>query len=97
MLVKLLLTVFILFLLTDSTDDILAKYRRKPSATSDTASVESSQSRTKEAEDERLLIDPNNVELSFAFADAKRKLRMVLSTADLQHIPLSASPEVNRY
>ncbi|XP_043276370.1 GTPase-activating protein and VPS9 domain-containing protein 1 isoform X2 [Venturia canescens] len=81
----------------DSTDDILAKYRRKPSATSDTASVESSQSRTKEAEDERLLIDPNNVEMSFAFVDAKRKLRMVLSTADLQHIPLSASPERNTW
>ncbi|XP_015108702.1 GTPase-activating protein and VPS9 domain-containing protein 1 [Diachasma alloeum] len=77
----------------DSTEDILAKYRRKPSATSDTASVESSQSRTKEAEDERLLIDVNNVELSFAFADAKRKLRMVLSTADLQHIPWSVSSE----
>ncbi|XP_011497747.1 PREDICTED: GTPase-activating protein and VPS9 domain-containing protein 1 isoform X3 [Ceratosolen solmsi marchali] len=72
---------------SDTTDDILAKYRRKPSANSDTASVESTQSRTKEVEDERLFIDPNNVELSFAFADAKRKLRMVLSTADLQHVP----------
>ncbi|XP_015600361.1 GTPase-activating protein and VPS9 domain-containing protein 1 isoform X3 [Cephus cinctus] len=82
---------------SDSTDDILAKYRRKPSATSDTASVESSQSRTKEAEDERLLIDPNNVELSFAFADAKRKLRMVLSTADLQHIPCSTASERNTW
>ncbi|XP_058798185.1 receptor-mediated endocytosis protein 6 homolog isoform X2 [Phymastichus coffea] len=72
---------------SDTTDDILAKYRRKPSANSDTASVESTQSRTKEVEDERLFIDPNNVEMSFAFADAKRKLRMVLSTADLQHVP----------
>lgn len=73
---------------SDSTDDILAKYRRKPSTTSDTASIESNQSRTKEpTEDERLYIDPNNVELSYAFADAKRKLRMVLSTADLQQIP----------
>ncbi|KAG5308772.1 GAPD1 protein, partial [Acromyrmex insinuator] len=75
----------------DTTDDILAKYRRKPSATSDTASIESNQSRTKEVEDERLSIDPNNVELSYAFADAKRKLRMVLSTADLQHIPWNTS------
>ncbi|KAM0728580.1 GTPase-activating protein and VPS9 domain-containing protein 1 [Formica fusca] len=75
----------------DTIDDILAKYRRKPSATSDTASVESNQSRTKEVEDERLSIDPNNVELSYAFADAKRKLRMVLSTADLQHIPWNTS------
>ncbi|KAK1119373.1 hypothetical protein K0M31_013207 [Melipona bicolor] len=81
----------------DSTDDILAKYRRKPSAASDTeASVESNQSRTKEpTEDERLLIDPNNVELSYAFSDAKRKLRMVLSTADLQHVSWSAISERN--
>ncbi|XP_020296298.1 GTPase-activating protein and VPS9 domain-containing protein 1 isoform X2 [Pseudomyrmex gracilis] len=76
---------------SDSTDDILAKYRRKPSAASDTASVESNLSRTKEVEDERLSIDQNNVELSYAFADAKRKLRMVLSTADLQHIPWNTS------
>lgn len=82
----------------DSTDDILAKYRRKPSAASDTASIESNQSRTKETtEDERLLIDPNNVELSYAFADAKRKLRMVLSTADLQHIPWTVTTEVVLY
>lgn len=74
----------------------MAKYRRKPSAASDTeASVESNQSRTKEpTEDERLLIDPNNVELSYAFSDAKRKLRMVLSTADLQHVSWSAISEV---
>ncbi|XP_012287140.1 GTPase-activating protein and VPS9 domain-containing protein 1 isoform X2 [Orussus abietinus] len=82
---------------SDSTDDILAKYRRKPSTTSDTASVETSQSRTKEAEDERLTIDPNNVEMSFAFADAKRKLRMVLSTADLQHIPWSTASDRNTW
>ncbi|XP_046589846.1 GTPase-activating protein and VPS9 domain-containing protein 1 isoform X3 [Neodiprion lecontei] len=81
----------------DTSDDILAKYRRKPSATSDTASIESSHSRTKEAEDERLAIDLNNVELSFAFADAKRKLRMVLSTADLQHIPWSTASARNAW
>lgn len=80
----------------DSTDDILAKYRRKPSAASDTASVESNQSRTKEStEDERLFIDPNNIEISYAFSDAKRKLRMVLSTADLQHIPWNTTSERN--
>ncbi|KOC65886.1 GTPase-activating protein and VPS9 domain-containing protein 1 [Habropoda laboriosa] len=80
----------------DSTDDILAKYRRKPSAASDTASIESNQSRTKDpTEDERLFMDTNNVELLHAFADAKRKLRMVLSTADLQHNPWSATSERN--
>lgn len=57
--------------------------------------MESNQSRTKEStEDERLLIDPNNIEISYAFSDAKRKLRMVLSTADLQHIPWNATSEV---
>ncbi|XP_076627267.1 GTPase activating protein and VPS9 domains 1 [Colletes latitarsis] len=84
--------------INDSTDDILAKYRRKPSTASDTASIESNHSRTKETtEDERLLIDPNNIELSYAFADAKRKLRMVLSTADLQHIPWTTTSERNSW
>ncbi|XP_014237256.1 receptor-mediated endocytosis protein 6 homolog isoform X1 [Trichogramma pretiosum] len=82
---------------SDTTDDILAKYRRKPSANSDTTSIESTQSRTKEIEDERVLIDPNNVEMSFAFADAKRKLRMVLSTADLQHVPWTNMNERNSW
>ncbi|XP_076183626.1 GTPase activating protein and VPS9 domains 1 isoform X2 [Ptiloglossa arizonensis] len=85
-------------MINDSTDDILAKYRRKPSTASDTASIESNHSRAKEAtEDERLLIDPNNIELSYAFADAKRKLRMVLSTADLQHIPWTTTSERNSW
>jgi len=43
-----------------------------------------------EVEDERLFIDPNNIEASYAFSDAKRKLRMVLSNADLQHVPWRA-------
>ena len=33
--------------------------------------------------DDRLIIDPHNLEASFAFQDAKRKLRMMLSEADL--------------
>merc|ERR1719510_1571673 len=33
--------------------------------------------------DDRLIIDPHNVEASFAFQDAKRKLRMMLSEADM--------------
>lgn len=43
-----------------------------------------------EVEDERLSMDPANIEASYAFIDAKRKLRMVLSTADLQHVPWAA-------
>ncbi|XP_014298112.1 GTPase-activating protein and VPS9 domain-containing protein 1 [Microplitis demolitor] len=81
----------------DSTDDILAKYRRKPSIVCDTISSDNSQIRPKETEDERLTIDPNNVESSFAFSDAKRKLRMVLSTADLQHFPWNITSEKNTW
>ena len=33
--------------------------------------------------DDRLVLDPHNVEVSYAFQDAKRKLRMMLSEADL--------------
>ena len=33
--------------------------------------------------DDRLVIDPHNLEASYAFQDAKRKLRMMLSEADL--------------
>lgn len=83
----------------ESSEDILAKYRRKPSSGADSAASESSgrvpasaaslseREPEQEREDERLFIDPNNVEASYAFKDAKRKLRMVLSTADLQHVP----------
>jgi hypothetical protein len=39
-----------------------------------------------EEEDERLHIDPLHPEQSYAFADAKRKLRLVLSTADAEGI-----------
>ena len=35
------------------------------------------------SEDERLLIDPSDVESSYAYTDAKRKLRLVLSASDL--------------
>ncbi|KAK3920325.1 Receptor-mediated endocytosis protein 6-like protein [Frankliniella fusca] len=83
----------------ESSEDILAKYRRKPSSGADSAASESSgrvpvsaaslseRDAEQGAGDERLFIDPNNVEASYAFKDAKRKLRLVLSTADLQHVP----------
>jgi hypothetical protein len=80
------------FLVIDTTEDILAKYRRKPSAGGDsTASEPGTELKAPqlvgEVEDERLSMDPANIEASYAFIDAKRKLRMVLSTADLQHVP----------
>ncbi|PSN29560.1 hypothetical protein C0J52_22666 [Blattella germanica] len=76
----------------DTTEDILAKYRRKPSASGDSTASEPGvdlkpPQLVGEVEDERLSMDPANIEASYAFADAKRKLRMVLSTADLQHVP----------
>lgn len=50
-----------------------------------------------EEEDDRQHIDPMNVESSYAFADAKRKLRLVLSTADVQslHVMNNASAASN--
>ncbi|XP_069695345.1 GTPase-activating protein and VPS9 domain-containing protein 1 [Periplaneta americana] len=76
----------------DTTEDILAKYRRKPSASGDSTASEPGTEMKQpqlvgEVEDERLSMDPANIEASYAFIDAKRKLRMVLSTADLQHVP----------
>lgn len=50
--------------------------------------------------DERLVMDPHNVEASYAFQDAKRKLRMMLSEADLSllttSLPSSSSSTVVR-
>ena len=47
---------------------------------------EHSTAEEEEDEDERQHIDPANIESSYAFADAKRKLRLVLSTADVQSL-----------
>ncbi|GLH08502.1 Uncharacterized protein GBIM_13724 [Gryllus bimaculatus] len=78
----------------DTTEDILAKYRRKPSTSSETTAsenlTEANPIKAKQQSEDRLNIDPRNIEASDAFADAKRKLRMVLSTADLQHAPWSS-------
>lgn len=79
----------------ETSEDILAKYRRKPSNTSDTNTIDSTASSVKskgiEVEDDRLIIDPSNVEGSFAFVDTKKKLRLVLSTSDCQFAPLESS------
>lgn len=88
-------------LATETSDDILAKYRTKgttPSSQGETSSngshsmvafnltEEHSVEDEDEDEDERQHIDPLNIESSYAFADAKRKLRLVLSTADVQSL-----------
>lgn len=50
--------------------------------------------------DDRLVVDPHNIEASYAFQDAKRKLRMMLSEADLSllttSLPSSSSSTVVR-
>lgn len=88
-------------LATESSDDILAKYRSKGSnlaGQGDASASNGTQSMVAfnlaeehsvdedEGEDERQHIDPLNIESSYAFADAKRKLRLVLSTADVQSL-----------
>ena len=86
---------------TESSDDILAKYRSKGSNLTGQGDVSASNGTQSmvafnvaeehsvdedEGEDERQHIDPLNIESSYAFADAKRKLRLVLSTADVQSL-----------
>lgn len=75
---------------SDAADDILAKYR--PKVTTNGSSIvafnltQEHCEEDAEEEDERQHIDPTNIESSYAFADAKRKLRLVLSTADVQSL-----------
>lgn len=80
---------------TDSSEDILAKYRTKVTVGGETAKSECAVKHSEDginetrdiSDDERLVIDPNHIEASYAFADAKKKLRLVLSTADMQQVP----------
>lgn len=81
------------FLLLDTSDEILAKYRNKslasskPPAEGTSASGPSSSatgSRALEEEDGPPAYDPTNLETCKAFLDAKKKLRLVLSNADFQ-------------
>ncbi|KAG5683501.1 hypothetical protein PVAND_012776 [Polypedilum vanderplanki] len=73
---------------TESSDDILAKYRnskgRKPSSSSDSAgsSNNSSSLKSKSSENENRLSHLSNNREADCFNNAKRKLRLVLSTSD---------------
>ncbi|KAG7172154.1 GTPase-activating protein and VPS9 domain-containing protein 1-like [Homarus americanus] len=78
----------------ETSDDILAKYRnKKPEIDPQRPMVWSLVNTTyvneppKTEEDERLYIDPASIETKHAFADAKRKLRLVLSIADFSMSP----------
>ena len=68
-----------------SSDDILAKYRKQPSTADNANQVkEKPEPRDETDSDSTPAYDPNNLENCKAFLDAKKKLRMVLSTADFQ-------------
>ncbi|XP_063878825.1 GTPase-activating protein and VPS9 domain-containing protein 1-like isoform X2 [Scylla paramamosain] len=91
-------------IIEETSDDILAKYRnKKPSV--DVSETDGNMMANqhnlpageipKTEEDERLYIDPANIEASYAFMDAKRKLRLVLSIADFSispHVPEFGMP-----
>ena len=75
-----------------TSDDILAKYR-KPAANKSTANDAAgpaaaadsvTKSKDKVVEDEMPVYDSSNLEMCQAFLDAKKKLRLILSSVDLQ-------------
>ncbi|CAB4056670.1 GTPase-activating protein and VPS9 domain-containing protein 1 [Lepeophtheirus salmonis] len=82
----------------ESSDDILNKYRnKKPVAVGNLIDI--TDSLAEEEVDPRLIIDHNNLENCYAFQDAKRKLRLTLSSVDLSMMPdichaSSVEPEV---
>ncbi len=97
----------------ETSDDILAKYRKKvPQNQNDSSGADPGAgggaagmdelgavggSSSVDEPDERLVIDPHNVEASYAFEDAKRKLRLMLSEADvsaLGNMLVASSSEV---
>lgn len=75
----------------ESSDDILAKYRKQPPLPESVSnpSKEKSELRrmSQDEEDGQPAYDPNNLENCKAFLDAKKKLRLVLSTADFHSHP----------
>lgn len=72
----------------ETSDDILAKYRRKPSSSSDAATSDSNGSnnsssmKSKSSDAENRLSNAHNLSDNDFFLNAKRKLRLVLSTSD---------------
>ncbi|GFY57618.1 GTPase-activating protein and VPS9 domain-containing protein 1 [Trichonephila inaurata madagascariensis] len=92
-----LIDVSLLPLTLESSDEILAKYRKKSPAAAASTTSKSSASEYSEtmsnASDNVLLdgnlqnFDPVNMENSAIFSDAKCKLRLVLGSADLQTLP----------
>jgi len=70
-----------------TSDDILAKYRKPvvhKSTDSLAAAVDGVAKNKDKADDEIPSYDSNNLEICQAFLDAKKKLRLILSSVDLQ-------------
>ena len=73
----------------ETSDDILAKYRKKPLAEDKVdgmADMEVEEGRRREQEEQEVPLhelDRDNLEVSFVFQDARRKLRLVLSEVEL--------------
>ncbi|XP_022162230.1 GTPase-activating protein and VPS9 domain-containing protein 1 [Myzus persicae] len=76
-------------LLDESSEDILAKYRKKPSNILSTNEKNSSQKSGTSKNDEDSMLELNqNIDFEkYSFDDAKKKLRLVLSTVDIQYVP----------
>jgi hypothetical protein len=79
----------VFFFSPETSDDILAKYRKKSILTSTPSSEPAPSDRErrltlKDSDDTTPLYNPNNLENCLAFLDAKRKLRIVLGSADFQ-------------
>jgi len=77
------------FIYIESSEDILAKYRKKPINMLNINDKNSSQKSGIDKNDEGSVSEMNkNVDLeTFSFDDAKKKLRLVLSTVDVQYVP----------
>ena len=87
--------------LSNSNEVILSAPFASASSSTGTDLVDGAQApRELEDLDDRLVMDPHNVEASYGFQDAKRKLRMMLSEADLSllttTLPSSSSSLVIR-
>ncbi|VVC30572.1 Hypothetical protein CINCED_3A019626 [Cinara cedri] len=76
-------------LLDESSEDILAKYRKKPSNILTMNEKNSSQmlGTVKNVEDSVSDLNKNIDLETYSFDDAKKKLRLVLSTVDVQYVP----------
>lgn len=77
------------FIYIESSEDILAKYRKKPSNILSLNDKHSSQKSgiIKNNEDSVSQINQNIDLKTNSFDDAKKKLRIVLSAVDIQYVP----------